>query len=132
MPRTRFRVRSRARSSCGFLLLVAERPGRLADLLAQCLQVRAERGFKLFCIVGHAAVDQLLRVFDHVPHLLAADAGGRFVQLARSIPLAAPRVVGQLLELLLEPGDLRSHGGLLVDQFLALSFRCRALIELST
>ena len=51
----------------------------------------------------------LLRVADLLADALVADAAGGLVELARRILLVAAHLVRQLLELLLQVGDLGVH-----------------------
>ena len=87
----------------------AHRRRRVADLLLQRVEVGADRLFHPARVLRALTLQRALRVADHFPDALVADAAGRFVELARRVALVLAHLVRHLLQLLLKIGDLRVH-----------------------
>ena len=127
MPRTRSRAlsaaRCRARPPSTGLPSAAR---RVADLLLQRVEVRADVVFHRASRTRSAVpLQRAARVADLLAHALVADAAGRLVELARRVLLVAPRLVGELLELLLQLADLRVHRVLALRELLRLAAAAR-------
>src|SRR5204863_9086411 len=103
--------------------------GRVSDLLLQRVEVRAD-------VVLHAArvsaalLNDALRVADLLADALVPDAAGGLIELARRLLLVAAHLVRELLELLLQIGDLRVHRVLALAERLRLRVAARPRLRL--
>ena len=121
IPRTRSRVFSAARATLS--CLAAWPIAAAASLIFFCSASRFEpivssiatRVLRLRAWTGHRA----LGVVDHFPDPLVADAAGGVVEFASGVLFVLADIVGELLELLLQVGDLGVH------RVLALTDRLR-------
>ena len=126
MPRTRSRVLSAARATASCFDCLADGAGRVADLLLQRLEVRGDVVFHAARVLRAGALQRALGVADLLADALVADAAGRLVELARRVLLVAAHLVGDLLELLLQVGDLGVHRVLALAERLRLGLAARA------
>jgi hypothetical protein len=110
------------------LVRVAERGRGVADLVLQRFEVRLDVAFHRTRVLARLTLQRVLRVADLLPHALVGDAAGRFIQLPRRLATVAARFVRKLLELILQPGDLRIHRVLALAKRLRLALPRRPLL----
>src|SRR5262249_48867214 len=112
--RQRVRLRLLAYGARGLFHLPLERVEVGADVVFHSAGVLLLRSATL--------LDDALRIADLLANAFIANAAGRFVELARRVLLVGPHLIGQLLELRLQIGNLCVH------RLLALTERLRLRI----